>query len=105
VTRLEPEIPPEPAPPTGHSFRRRLRHHGRHPVLRSFRIALGVLLVLLGALFGFVPFIPGWVLGLAGFSLLSTEIRAVRRVFVTIRRRFRLWRRARRRNGKLKGGL
>lgn len=87
---------------------------------RSFLIKLarnvaGILLILLGGLLGFIPFLPGIVLGVLGVMLLDFpgKGRLLRRIgsiplFVRLRRRSpavaRLWREIIRERGrKLKG--
>jgi hypothetical protein len=47
--------------------------------VRAILFALGIGLVLAGFLLGFVPFLPGFPLGIAGVFLLSLSSRRVRR--------------------------
>ncbi len=80
-------------------------------LLKLVRNALGVLLILMGALLGFVPFLPGIVLGVLGVSLLDFpgKRRLLRRIgrlplFVRLRRKSptvaRLWREVLRERGR-----
>jgi hypothetical protein len=51
------------------------------------RIAVGILLLLIGGLFGFVPFVPGWPLGLAGLVILAEYFPAARATLNWARRK------------------
>lgn len=50
-------------------------------VLKAGRITLGIFLLLLGAITGPIPFIQGWIFGLAGLWLLSKDVPIVRRYY------------------------
>ena len=80
-------------------------------LLKLVRNVLGVLLILMGALLGFVPFLPGIVLGVLGVSLLDFpgKRRLLRKIgslplFVRLRRRSpvvaRFWQRVLREGGR-----
>jgi hypothetical protein len=56
------------------------RPERRHPVLRALMFGGGGLLILAGFLLGFVPFMPGFPLGLLGIGLLAASSMRVRRV-------------------------
>jgi len=76
-SRLRDE-PDEAAAPIG-APRRAAK---RHPVLRAIMFGSGIVLILMGFALGFVPFLPGFPLGLAGIALLaasSTRVRALLR--------------------------
>ncbi|NIM00794.1 MAG: hypothetical protein GTN89_07755 [Acidobacteria bacterium] len=45
----------------------------------------GLLLIALGAITGPVPFVQGWVFGLAGLAILSNHSRTARRLFERIK--------------------
>jgi len=48
-------------------------------VLKAGRITLGVFLLLLGAISGLIPFVQGWIFGLAGLWLLSKDVPVVKK--------------------------
>lgn len=87
----------------------------RSLLLKIARNVAGVLLILLGGLLGFIPFLPGIVLGILGVALLDFpgKRRLLRRIgsvplFVRLRRKSpvvaRLWQEmVRERGRKLKG--
>jgi 4-hydroxybenzoate polyprenyltransferase len=51
------------------------------PALRkTFRIALGVTLVILGLIGGLIPFVQGWILGIPGLLILSEYFPPVKRL-------------------------
>lgn len=51
------------------------------PALRkTLRIALGVLLVILGLIGGLIPFVQGWIFGIPGLLILSEYFPPVRRL-------------------------
>lgn len=56
----------------------RLSGHDRHPAARAVRAGLGVLLVLVGIVFGVLPG-PGFVPALAGLALLAGESERIAR--------------------------
>lgn len=56
------------------------RPERRHPVLRALMFGSGCLLILVGFLLGFVPFMPGFPLGLLGIGLLAASSTRVRRL-------------------------
>lgn len=56
-------------------------------VLKVLRITTGVLLLLIGAICGFIPILQGWVFGLAGLALLSVDVPFVRRWYERAKRR------------------
>ena len=95
-----PSVPTPPAatPPPGpkKALSRRKR---RHPLLRALRIGSGSVLLLVGFIAGFLPILQGWIFVLAGLSLLSTEVRVVRKGRIIALRRYRRWRRSRSRPG------
>ena len=53
-----------------------LIHHGK----RVLRITAGVALILIAALLGFIPGIPGWPLALVGLSILAVDFVWARRL-------------------------
>ena len=53
----------------------------KETVLKAGRITLGVLLLLLGAISGLIPFLQGWIFGLAGLWLLSKDVPFVRKYY------------------------
>ncbi|MFB3787689.1 MAG: hypothetical protein ACE15F_15115 [bacterium] len=53
----------------------------KETVLKAGRITLGILLLLIGAISGLIPFIQGWIFGLAGLWLLSKDVPFVRRYY------------------------
>lgn len=70
--------PPTPPTPAGHWHYRFARSGwARSPVVRVLMFLLGVLLLLVGGLLGFVPLLPGFPLGIAGLVLLSLSSRRV----------------------------
>ncbi|PYT06807.1 MAG: hypothetical protein DMF49_10090 [Acidobacteria bacterium] len=89
-----PAATPPPGPKKGPSRRKR-----RHPLLRALRIGSGSLLLLVGFIAGLLPILQGWIFVLAGLSLLSTEVRLVRKGRIIALRRYRRWRRSRSRPG------
>lgn len=56
----------------------------KETVLKAGRITLGVLLLLLGAISGLIPFLQGWIFGLAGLWLLSKDVPFVRKYYEKI---------------------
>jgi UPF0716 family protein affecting phage T7 exclusion len=61
--------------------------------VRIVMFAGGVLLIIAGFLLGFVPFLPGFPLGIAGLVLLSMSSRRVRLALLRLLRRLPLrWR-------------
>lgn len=56
-------------------------------LVRAVLFALGILLIVAGFLLGFIPFLPGWPLGLAGVFLLSMSSRRVRVLLRRLSRR------------------
>ena len=65
----------------------------KHPVLRAVIFATGVLLILVGFMLGFVPFLPGFPFGLAGLALLAASSSRVRRQLRKLLRRLpKKWR-------------
>lgn len=67
--------------PPGERFSRRyerLSGHDRHPVARVVRAGLGVLLILVGIVFGVLPG-PGFVPAFAGLALLAGESERIAR--------------------------
>ena len=89
-----PAATPPPGPKKAPSRRKR-----RHPLLRALRIGSGSLLLLVGFIAGLLPILQGWIFVLAGLSLLSTEVRVVRKGRIIALRRYRRWRRSRSRPG------
>jgi len=59
----------------------------RRKLPKGLRIALAIGLLLVGGLFGFVPFVPGWPLGLAGLVILAEYFPAARSVLNWARRK------------------
>jgi len=53
----------------------------KETVLKAGRITLGVFLLLLGAISGLIPFLQGWIFGLAGLWLLSKDVPFVRKYY------------------------
>ena len=49
-------------------------------VRKTFRIALGILLVILGLVGGLIPFVQGWVFGIPGLLILSEYFPPVKRL-------------------------
>ena len=96
-----PSVPTPPAAtPTPAAPKRALsRRKRRHPLLRALRIGSGSVLLLVGFIAGFLPILQGWIFVLAGLSLLSTEVRVVRKGRIIALRRYRHWRRSRSRPG------
>jgi len=47
---------------------------------KTFRIALGVALVILGLIGGLIPFVQGWMLGIPGLLILSEYFPPVKRL-------------------------
>ena len=54
------------------------RTRKRHPVVRGVMFGSGCLLILAGFALGFVPFMPGFPLGLLGIGLLAASSSRVR---------------------------
>lgn len=73
-----------------HEFHARLRRSwfARHPVARIVLFIVGLLLVIIGGVLGFVPFVPGWPLGLVGAVLMSVTSNRVRALMWRLTARF-----------------
>jgi uncharacterized membrane protein YbaN (DUF454 family) len=65
----------------------------RRLILRTLRITVGVILVLIGLAGGFVPIFQGWVFGIAGLGLLAKDIPWLRHRLRPLAARLRLCRR------------
>ncbi len=52
-------------------------------------VTAGFLLILLGAIAGFVPILQGWVFALMGLALLSRHSKRARRIYEPLKERFR----------------
>lgn len=52
----------------------------RKQVVRYARLAIGLLLIVLGVIGGFIPILQGWVFVLAGLTLMAPESRCARRL-------------------------
>lgn len=52
---------------------------------RFVKIVVAFTLIAIGALFGFVPLVPGWPLGLLGLSMLAAEFAWARHIMRRIR--------------------
>jgi hypothetical protein len=83
----EPEPLPEEAPPAGGRLRRWLRDLRRHPERRMARLIIGWLLVALGILGLFLPFLQGILFIAMGLGLLAPEYPIIGRAYRRLRSR------------------
>ncbi len=58
-------------------YQRQQRRASEHPLLRPFKVVVALLLLTLGFMLGFFPFLPGSVFGLLGLALLGSQFRFV----------------------------
>jgi len=66
----------------------------RHPVLHALRVALGLVLVLVGILGLILPIMPGWVFLIPGLVILADYFPPIRRLLDWARRKLEESRRA-----------
>ena len=60
-----------------HHYQRQQYRASEHPLIRPLKLVVALLLLTLGFMLGFLPFLPGSVFGLLGFALLASQFRFV----------------------------
>ena len=57
-------------------------HYGREVILHTFKISLGIFLVIIGLIGGLIPIFQGWIFGIPGLIILADYFPPINRLLV-----------------------
>ena len=55
-------------------------HYGREVIRHTFKISLGIFLVIIGLIGGLIPIFQGWIFGISGLIILSNYFPPAKRL-------------------------